>query len=73
MTRRGVLDVGDGTADVGLQGAVLEGTVARRVEGTVLQHQVVGIAQRLFTGDVAIDQAQVFECQPRYSPFSSES
>ena len=59
VSGRGVLDVGDGSTDVGLQGAVLEGAVARGVEGAVLQYQVVGVAQGLFAGDVAVDEAEV--------------
>ena len=46
-SRHRVLDVGYGTADVGIQRAVFKGTVAVRSERTVFQHQVVRIAKRL--------------------------
>lgn len=54
-----VLDVGDGSADVGLEGGIFKCPVAGRVESAVLEHEVAGIAQRLFSGDMAVDQPEV--------------
>lgn len=54
-----ILDVGDASSYVGLQRAVFKGAVAVGSEGAVFQHEVMGIAQRLLTRDVAIDETQV--------------
>ena len=56
---RGVLDVRDAAAYVGLQGGIFERTIARGVERAVFQHEAVRVAQGLFAGDVAVHQAQV--------------
>ena len=56
--RHGVLYVGYRAAYVGLHGGVLEGAVAVGAEGAVLQHQVVGVTERLLARYVAVDEAQ---------------
>jgi len=60
-----VLDVGDVSSYVGNDVAVFKHSVAVLVEGAVLQHQVVGIAQQLFSSEVAVDEVHVFRvpCQ----------
>ena len=59
VTAGGVLDVFDMSTYVGMNSRVLEDTVASLVEGTILQHEVVGIAQQLFTRQVAVDQTDI--------------
>ena len=54
-----ILYVGDASADVGMDGAVLKGTVTVLAEGAVLQDKIMGIAERLLAGDVAVDQTQI--------------
>ena len=56
--RCGVLYALDVSADVRLEGGVFEGSVAFGVEGAVLKHQILGVAQRLLARDVAVDEAQ---------------
>ena len=56
--RCGVLYALDVSANVRLEGGVFEGAVAFGVEGAVLKHQVLGVAQRLLARDVAVDQSQ---------------
>ena len=56
-----------------LHRTVFESPVAVGTESTVLQHKVVGIAERLLAGNVAIHQPKVMRMQPKYSPLSSES
>lgn len=48
----------DVSADVCLEGGIFEGAVAFGVEGAILKHEVLGIAQRLLARDVAVDEAQ---------------
>ena len=59
MSARGILDVLDVPLDVGLDGGVFKHTVAHAVDGAVLQHQVVGIAQQLLAGQMTVDQPHV--------------
>ena len=59
VAARRVLDVLDVTADVGLDGGILEHAVAGLVERAVLQHQAVGVAQQLLAGQVAVHQPYV--------------
>ena len=49
----------DVSADVGLYRAVFEHAVAGPVEGAVLEHQVLRIAQQLFARQVAVHQSNV--------------
>ena len=51
-----IFDVLDMPADVGLDGGVFEHTVAGRVEGAVLQLQMMGVAEQLFACEVAVDE-----------------
>ena len=60
MSARGILDVLDMSADIGFYVRILEDTVAEGVEGAVLQHKVVGIAQQLLAQEVAVDESHVF-------------
>ena len=59
MAAGGVLDVLDVSTDVGLDGAVLEDSVAHAVEGAVLEHEVVDIAEKLLAGEVATHESHV--------------
>ena len=49
-----VLDIRDGAFDVGIEGAVFKCSVAIGIEGASLKHEVVGIAEGLLPGDMAI-------------------
>ena len=55
----GILDVCYVATDVGLNGGVLEDTVARSVEGAVLQHQVLAVTQQLLARQMAVDKPHV--------------
>ena len=59
MSARGVLEMLKMSADVGIDMTVFKHAVARFVEGTVLEHQIVGIAQELFANEVTIHQAYI--------------
>ena len=48
----------DVSAYVRLESGIFEGSVAFGVEGAVLKHQILGVAQRLLARDVAVDQSQ---------------
>lgn len=54
-----VLDVFDVAADVGLNGGILEHAVAGGIEAAVLQHQAVGVAEQLLSGQAAVHQTHV--------------
>ena len=49
-----VLDVLDMSADVSFDGRILEHTVAHLVDGAVLQHEVLRIAEQLLAGEVTV-------------------
>ena len=50
--RDGVLDIGNSPFNVCIDvGAVLEGTVAFWVEGAILQHYIIHVAERLLSTD----------------------
>ena len=55
----GILDAADAASDVGFDSRVFKCPVASRVEGAVLQNQVVGITEGLLATDVAVDKPQV--------------
>ena len=55
----GILDILDMSADVGLHVRIFKDTVAVGSEGTVLDHQVVGIAEELLACQLAVHQPYV--------------
>ena len=55
----GVLHGVDVALDGGLDAAVLEGQVGFGLEGAVLQHQVLAVAQGLRSANVAVHQPEV--------------
>ena len=56
----GVLDLGDGTADRGVDiAAILESTVASGVEGAVLEGEAIDVAEGLLAGDMTAHETQV--------------
>ena len=57
--RKGIDDGWKGTEDGGADGRFLEGAVSIRREGTILEDEVVAIAERLRAGDAAADKAEV--------------
>ena len=56
---RGIFHAAYRSVDGGPYAAVLESSVAFRAESTILKHQIAGIAERLFSRDVAVHQTQV--------------
>ena len=53
LARDWVLDVGDITLDAGVDIlAILESTIAFCIEGTILEHHILHIAERLLAADV---------------------
>ena len=63
-----VLDVGHLAFDVGAQRGIFKHAVAVLAERAVLNHQVVGIAQHLLSGDMAVHQTQVSRRWSRSPP-----
>ena len=59
MPASGILDVLYVPANVGVHVAILKDAVARLVEGAVLQHHVVGVAEQLLAREVAVHQPHV--------------
>ena len=59
MSGRRILDVLNMPADICLHSGVLEHTVASRIDGTVLQHEVVCVAEQLLTRQVTIHEPHV--------------
>ena len=59
MSARRILDVLDVSADVGLNGGILEYPVAQTVERAVLQYEVLGVTEQLLTGQMAVHQPYV--------------
>ena len=64
-SRHRVLDVSYGTANVVMQRAVFNGTVAVRSERTVFQYKVVCIAKRLLARDVTVHETEVSGVQAK--------
>ena len=59
MSRSRVLDVLDMPTDISLDGGIFEHTVAHLVDGAVLQHEVLRIAEQLLACQVAVHQPDV--------------
>ena len=54
-----ILDMLDMSVDVGLDGGILKHPVAHGVDGTVFEHQLVGITEQLLSGEVTVHQTDV--------------
>ena len=59
VSRARILHTGYRSEDVCMEAAVLESEVTVGAHGTVFHHESLGIAERLGTGDVAPNKAQV--------------
>ena len=59
MSARRVLDVLDMALDIGLNSRILKHTIAHRVDGAVLNHQVLCLAEQLLACQMAVHETYV--------------
>ena len=68
MSRCRILDVLNMSADIGLDSGILKHTVAHGVDGAVLEHQTIGIAEQLLSGEVTIHQTDILRVPSQILP-----